>query len=303
MDFVERRDHHTDDDEIDYAKGHSRETIAKLIIDVVKKATNNLDLQAIEDAVVKRIIEQASAEPDSNKKPRADTVVSLAENGSNDNNNGRDDHLKVELFDVLENLVPRILMELETESSIRNSKIKFERDHHLENVTSFRRYEKTLEVSDGTAVAFSNTIPHRFNTIYGGHWGVRRLFINFFVVDPDDPLPITTANAASPVQIRSLLLRKGFLDGDADLAQLVTSFLGGYSHGDLLHRTVVRDQARAAMSEGRQHWKVQYFGNAGFLQFFPDARWNDQYWDTKSIGVKGRNYEHSAKSTELGSGM
>ena len=311
MDFVKIRDHHPDDEEIDYTKGHCHESIAKMLLDEVLKTSSNSTnedsnpfIDAM-DAVVKRIITEASIEPDSNKKSRIDTVVSGGKKGSNDNDNGsdQDNHLQAQNQELLDTLSETVLTQLRTKSIVRNSKIDRVKNFHLENINSFRRYEKTLEVHDGTTVAFSNTIPHRFNTIYSRFGGTRRLFINFFVVDPDDPLPITTANAASPARIRSILLQKGFLDGETDVAQLVTSFLGGYSHGDLLHRTVVRDQARAAMSAGRQHWKVQYFGNAGFLQFFPDARWNDQYWDTSSIGVKGRNYEHSAKSTDLGSGM
>jgi hypothetical protein len=170
------------------------------------------------------------------------------------------------------------------------------RQMHLENIRSFRRYSKTLAVGTGTAVAFSNTVPHRFNTITNRTTKPHhRIFINFFVVDPTASLPVTTANSASPAQIRLLLRCKGVTV--PHVCKRVMDFCGGYSQGDLGHRTVVRDQARAAMSAGRQHWKTNYFGNAGYFQFFPDARWNSRI-DTR-IGVEGRNYEHSAKSSDL----
>lgn len=155
--------------------------------------------------------------------------------------------------------------------------------YHQGQVTSFNRYNKTLKVEGGTAVVFSNSIPHRFNTIYS-HDGAKRLFVNFFIVDPAAPLLTTTANTASPGQIRVVLRQHGI--SDPNLVKLVSDFCGGYSQGDLIHRTVLRDQARAAMSAGRQHWKTQYFGNAGTLQFFPDARWNPNF-DRPFTGFEG----------------
>lgn len=164
---------------------------------------------------------------------------------------------------------------------------------------NFRRYTKKLQVFTGTAVAFSNDIPHRFDTIKGSQ---RRLFVNFFIVDPKAGLPTTTANTASYAVVRRLLLRKGL--EDSNLCENVCEFCGGYSKGDLVHRTVVRDQARAAMSAGRQHWKSINYGNAGYLMFFPDSRWRSDVWDTSTIGGRqGKNYEHSAKSSDLGSGL
>jgi hypothetical protein len=46
-----------------------------------------------------------------------------------------------------------------------------------------------LEVKQGSAVAFSNVIPHRFRKIVNqGEEPQQRTFLNFFVVDPSRPL-------------------------------------------------------------------------------------------------------------------
>ena len=183
---------------------------------------------------------------------------------------------------------------------LRSSEEREARDH-MQCLGAIRRYTKTLAVRTGSAVAFANTIPHRFNTIRNDSEFVqRRLFINFFVVDPSDQLSHTTANSASSDLVRRVLLQNGITSSSLHL--LVCEFCGGYTHGGFLHRKVVRDQARAAMSSGRQHWKTQYFGNAGELEFYPDARYPKNFVD--KIGNYGRNYEHSASdSNALGSGL
>ena len=201
---------------------------------------------------------------------------------------------------LLKRKIETALLRLKTKQLTEKNVKRRISNHHLENLCSFRRYTKKLEVSSGTAVAFSNDIPHRFDTIHGSDWiQQRRLFINFFIVDPKAGLKTTTANSASFADISRVMHIKGI--EDANLRKMVGEFCGGYSNGDWVHRKVMRDQARAAMSAGRQHWKTQYFGNAGYLQFFRDARWNSN--QESHIGVQGRNYEHSVPSSGLGSGM
>jgi hypothetical protein len=148
-------------------------------------------------------------------------------------------------------------------------------------------------------VAFSNTVPHRFDTICNDtNEPQKRLFINFFVVDPKRPLAQTTANNASPTQIYSILAKMNVIN--EDIVRTVLAFCGGYSSGSLLHRTIVRDQARSAMSSGGPHWATMHYGNAGYLEFYPDARNGDE---ARPLHYREHNYVHSASTSQLGSGL
>lgn len=163
----------------------------------------------------------------------------------------------------------------------------------------WQHYIKDVPVQTGTAVVFHNAIPHRFRSIKNdSDEAQRRLFVNFFIVNPEHPLP-TTSTSASPQLLRRILVRRGLVD--RSVQDYLLQFVGGYSSADFLHRKLIRDQARTAMSRDRPHWFTYMFGNSGDLQYHSDGR--SPYY-APECGAIGRNYEHSACPTSnLGSGL
>jgi hypothetical protein len=167
-------------------------------------------------------------------------------------------------------------------------------------------YIREVPVRTGTAIAFQNTIPHRFRTIRNDtDKPQRRLFVNFFVVNPDDPLKVTTSSVAGEHFIRRCLRRKAYLQRQSaavgsmcNIISHILGYVGGYAHPDRLHRRVLRDQARAAMSRNRGRWHTYMFGNNADLMYQNDCR--IRYNGSTRL----ENYvESGCDTSQLGSGL
>lgn len=163
---------------------------------------------------------------------------------------------------------------------------------------------KNVQVSTGTAVAFGNTIPHRFRTIHNETDDVQcRLFINFFIVDPSNPLANTTDTLPDSFLLRRVF--NGFGIREALVQSNIMEYCDGYACAPLLHRKLLRDKARAAMAADRPHWlQTGHFGNYADLWYTDDNRPISIYDLGGLTRPLGRGLQHSGCNTsDLGSGL
>eukprot|EP00516_Mucochytrium_quahogii_P001886 CAMPEP_0203762656 /NCGR_PEP_ID=MMETSP0098-20131031/15489_1 /ASSEMBLY_ACC=CAM_ASM_000208 /TAXON_ID=96639 /ORGANISM=" , Strain NY0313808BC1" /LENGTH=465 /DNA_ID=CAMNT_0050657147 /DNA_START=152 /DNA_END=1546 /DNA_ORIENTATION=- len=141
----------------------------------------------------------------------------------------------------------------------------------------------SLPVETGTMVVFSNKCPHKFEPIVNFSYRKRkRLFMNFFIVDPAMPLPETVeANF-----IVSLLNQKGITE--KGIRKTFFAYLG-LPEADLLHHKVLRDQAREQMVRSPQQFGCLDYGNAGEVRWLSHSAmirhlhgdysfWPDDHW-------------------------
>jgi hypothetical protein len=97
-------------------------------------------------------------------------------------------------------------------------------------------YEEEFEVNTGTCVVFSNDLPHRVTEIYNKTNESRtRLFVDFFVVDPNAPL-----------------------NEDNDVNQIQTN------EQTILER---RDRIRNELNNSQVGWGYTCYGNCGTVEF------------------------------------
>lgn len=177
------------------------------------------------------------------------------------------------------------------------------------------RFVKNVPIRTGTAVAFANSIPHRFRSIRNDtDHAQRRLFLNFFVVDPATPLANTTTTLMGPWLGRRVLTRMGVRDesnndGSNPIISTILDYYGGYACALHINRKLLRDRARSAMAQDRPHWyETMHFGNSADLLYTGDARPMvplieslTQHYD---YAAPVRDIEHSGANTAmLGSGM
>ncbi|KAI9359178.1 hypothetical protein DFJ73DRAFT_817274 [Zopfochytrium polystomum] len=137
-----------------------------------------------------------------------------------------------------ENITAAGVYFLQVDDGLRGGHLKFRPrflpDHEIEYRT------RVVPVVQGTAVCFRNTLPHRLAKITNPTAAtLRRLFINFFVVDPACPLPSTTTVSAP-------------------------------SSASLQEAKDKRADARAAMAEAVSGWGFIHWGNVGNLEYLDE---------------------------------
>jgi len=118
-----------------------------------------------------------------------------------------------------------------------------------------------IDVMDGTAVVFSNTLPHKFNQLANStKETITRTFLNFFIVDPSDPIYSETGMIEHWRLLKSKKL-KNIIVGH------VLKFLYlSYDNIDLAKEK--RSKVREAMKTEKSGWGFIHYGNSGDVEFF-----------------------------------
>ena len=117
--------------------------------------------------------------------------------------------------------------------------------------------EYEIDIRLGTAIVFSNLLPHRFKELKNSTAKpLSRLFINFFIVDPNKPLPST---ALYHIHMRWLSERLSSVLHEI-LKYLV--FLA-----DLAEAKERRQLARQSMKTAPSGWGYIHYGNCGDVEF------------------------------------
>lgn len=131
-------------------------------------------------------------------------------------------------------------------------------------------YEVT-SVKSGTCVVFSNCIPHRFRQIRNltRDDGRRRTFLNFFIVDPDQPIEINRKELvlASRDTISNILQQ--WNDGRLPnvVLEKILSILNRSMWKNVMEAKQFRQTVRQAMLNERNGWGWICWGNCGTTEF------------------------------------
>eukprot|EP01065_Artemidia_motanka_P049779 TRINITY_DN8358_c0_g1_i1.p1 TRINITY_DN8358_c0_g1~~TRINITY_DN8358_c0_g1_i1.p1 ORF type:complete len:578 (+),score=134.89 TRINITY_DN8358_c0_g1_i1:75-1736(+) len=132
-----------------------------------------------------------------------------------------------------------------------------------------------LHMREGLGVAFRNEIPHRFTNIANATAKpVNRTFLNFFVIDREKPIPTDAARVGEAYEA---LLR----DPDAKL---------------------MRNRARAAMTQMPQGWGWINYGNCGQIVYLHDTAFAQALRSGEYSRIERRTSESSGEPPITGPG-
>eukprot|EP01125_Pyxidicula_operculata_P020099 TRINITY_DN734_c0_g1_i4.p1 TRINITY_DN734_c0_g1~~TRINITY_DN734_c0_g1_i4.p1 ORF type:complete len:433 (+),score=45.88 TRINITY_DN734_c0_g1_i4:432-1730(+) len=131
-------------------------------------------------------------------------------------------------------------------------------------------FDCEINVNEGVAVVFSNTIPHRFKKITNRTlFPLKRTILNFFIVDPG--LPLVSTAQLPPLQSVETALRESFLNLihehlPDNIIRLILSFLPGYWESEE-KAFEFREQSRELMKQNKSGWGWINWGNTGDVVF------------------------------------
>jgi hypothetical protein len=108
-----------------------------------------------------------------------------------------------------------------------------------------------LDVKQGSAVVFSNMMPHRFRKIANNTFEEkRRTFLNFFVVDPSQPLTTTREVPSTTLMVKAL---ESVGDLPKPIAKHILSYVPSVWVGSTEAKKF-RKSAREAMKTEKTGW-------------------------------------------------
>ena len=118
-----------------------------------------------------------------------------------------------------------------------------------------------VEIYDGSAVVFSNILPHRFYELRNEtDKTLTRTFLNFFIVDPSCPIQTETGK----IEHWKLLKEK-------KLKNIIIGNILGFLYRSYLSLEVAKEKrklTREAMKTEESGWGFIHYGNSGDLEFF-----------------------------------
>eukprot|EP01113_Clastostelium_recurvatum_P037643 TRINITY_DN5528_c0_g1_i1.p1 TRINITY_DN5528_c0_g1~~TRINITY_DN5528_c0_g1_i1.p1 ORF type:complete len:633 (+),score=92.22 TRINITY_DN5528_c0_g1_i1:211-2109(+) len=129
------------------------------------------------------------------------------------------------------------------------------------------------KVEAGTALVFSNEIPHRVRAIRNPtDKPLRRMFMNFFVIDPSRPIEISTATHVTADFIRKVISRFGRHSlGGKHIPRFVVDHILSYTSiwTSKSKARTFRRACRDAMAQDISGWGYSHWGNAGTVTYIP----------------------------------
>jgi hypothetical protein len=132
-------------------------------------------------------------------------------------------------------------------------------------------------IKEGSAIVFANILPHRFLKLTNNtDQPLERLFINYFIVNPDKRLESTAFYS------ETFSILKKYTKLPAILIDEILSFL--VYRTSLPEAKEKRQRARESMKVTTGEWKYVYYGNSGELEFLRPKSPTDGNILSKPIG-------------------
>jgi len=125
-----------------------------------------------------------------------------------------------------------------------------------------RTTDYEIDISDGSAVVFSNTLPHRFKELINSTKStLTRTFLNFFIVDPSKPIECDGGKQEYWRILKSMKLKKIIIGN-------ILKFLSPLKYDNLEKAKEKRKLVREGMKTENSGWGYIHYGNSGDLEFF-----------------------------------
>lgn len=171
-----------------------------------------------------------------------------------------------------ENIVAVGVYYLHIDDQLEGGTLKFRpKNGPSETYNDIEINHEVTSVQSGTAVVFSNSIPHRFRQIRNLTEvdGRRRTFLNFFIVDPDQPIEIDW-NQIIHVP-RNFILDILYRWNDGQLPELAMEKIMRMLQSSMwttdTEAKEFRARVRRAMIDERSGWGWICWGNCGTTEF------------------------------------
>lgn len=172
-----------------------------------------------------------------------------------------------------ENIVAVGVYYLHVDDQLEGGALKFRPKYAPQNwYDGIETDHMVSSVHTGTCVVFSNCIPHRFKQIRNltPDDGRRRTFLNFFIVDPEQPIPLKSNNIiCSPKDMIVETLRKWNNGGlpDVVLDYILKCLRISTAWGNQFEAKEFRTRVRRAMLDEKSGWGWICWGNCGTTEF------------------------------------
>jgi len=129
-------------------------------------------------------------------------------------------------------------------------------------VDFFRVPDYEIDIMDGSAVVFSNTLPHRFKQLINvTNTALTRTFLNFFIVDPNKPIECERGKQDYWQLLKSMKL-KNIIIGN------VLKFISPLKYDPNEVAKEKRKKVREGMKTEVSGWGFSHYGNSGDLEFY-----------------------------------
>jgi hypothetical protein len=171
-----------------------------------------------------------------------------------------------------ENIIAVGVYYLDIDDQLEGGTLKFRPKKTPSTYPDIETDHYVSSVKSGTAVVFSNSIPHRFQQIRNLTYenGRRRTFINFFIVDPEQPIRLSSNEIIyAPKDLIIQVIQKWNEDGLTEFAiDYILKMLNLSSIWETQNcAKEFRTRVRRAMLDEKKGWGYICWGNCGTTEF------------------------------------
>jgi hypothetical protein len=181
---------------------------------------------------------------------------------------------------LTENIVAAGVYYAHMDPHLKGGNLKFRpkkspNSHYYSEATSCE-----VPVTDGCAVVFSNNLPHRFRNIENTSptEGGRRLFLNFFIVDPE--MKIKTTSEIPSKSFITTILSKVASEANVPFPKAILQSILRYVPEVWVSKISAlkfRKEARNSMKQLKSGWGWINWGNCGTVEYIRSFDQLDKY--------------------------
>jgi len=171
-----------------------------------------------------------------------------------------------------ENIIAAGVYYLYIDDQLEGGALKFRPKYAPQNwYDGIQTDHEVSSVQTGTAVVFSNSIPHRFRQIRNltKDDGRRRTFLNFFIVDPEQPIPLKSKDIIYAPKDMIIETLREWNDGRLPdvVLEKILKMLKSLMWETKDEAKEFRTRVRRAMLDEKSGWGWICWGNCGTTEF------------------------------------
>jgi hypothetical protein len=170
-----------------------------------------------------------------------------------------------------ENIIAVGVYYLHIDDQLEGGTLKFRPQYAPQQWYNIETDHEVTSVQTGTAVVFSNSIPHRFRQIRNltTDDGRRRTFLNFFIVDPEQPIDLKWKEIVHAPKDKIIEILREWNNGQLPdlILEKILKMLKSSMWETEDQAKEFRNRVRRAMLEEKSGWGWICYGNCGTTEF------------------------------------
>jgi hypothetical protein len=170
-----------------------------------------------------------------------------------------------------ENIIAVGVYYLHIDDQLEGGTLKFRPQYAPQQWYNIETDHEVTSVQTGTAVVFSNSIPHRFRQIRNltTDDGRRRTFLNFFIVDPEQPIDLKWKEIVHAPKDKIIEILREWNNGQLPdlILEKILKMLKSSMWETEDQAKGFRNRVRRAMLEEKTGWGWICYGNCGTTEF------------------------------------